>query len=409
MIRLKMMMGIARAESRLTRRLVRYWVFMILAALVGAFFYAQYSLLHYQFSSASATVGTLNPRFLISDIGFRYLFVFLVGIIFLGMDVRARDVRERMDGVLDALPCSNLELVFGKYIGVFVPSWIPLTLIILTLWAVGFIWGGSIQPHTMIYLLFWMAIPAFTLIIGIAYCVLLLVKHRGAASVLLLAIMAGIYAAFFFSPIWLAPATDMTGGALNSFPSDIIPEVITGEAMIQRIAVMLMGLGLLWMAAGFHPRKDDGKFAQRFGVGLLLISVAAATLGGIVLARKNGIEERLVWKTAHEARLNDPVPNMTSITGEVVVNPGESLALDLEIGCLAGQGESLESALFSLNPGILVKEAKDGQDRPVSFNQENGLLDFKLNETLASGESSVVRFTAEGIPEQFFGFLDGAH
>ena len=73
MIRPGMVWGVARAESRLCRRLVRYWVFQSLAAAVGIALYLYYFFLHYQLSSYSATAAMLNPRYLISVVGIYYI------------------------------------------------------------------------------------------------------------------------------------------------------------------------------------------------------------------------------------------------------------------------------------------------------------------------------------------------
>ncbi len=408
MIRFKMMMAIARAESRLTRRLVRYWVFMLMASLIGLVGYAYYSFLHYQFSSLSGTIGSISPRYLVGAIGFYYLFIFLVGLLFLGMDVRGRDIRERMVEVLDALPCSNLELVLGKYLGVLIPSWIPLALVAFLIFIAGFIWGESVQPQSLIYFVFFMAIPAFTFIIGMVYLVTLLVRHRGLAAILLLIIMAGIYFANFRSQIWLAPATDMIGGFLSSFPSDMVPVVVNGEGLAHRSAILLLGLGFLWMAAGFHPRKDDGSFTRYIGVGLVMAIAGLTILGGIVYDRKSGVDQIAEWKAAHEARLMDPAPDVISISGNVVVQPGDAVSLDLAIAIRARSGASLENALFTLNPGIVVSSASDEAGNDLAFTQENGLLDFSLNETLVAGTGTTIRLQAEGAPAEFFGFLDGA-
>ena len=122
MIRPGVVLGIARAETRLARRLVRYWVFTSLAILVGSALYTYYYVIHRFASGFSATVSAINPRYLIMGFGTWYLMIFAIGLIFLGFDVRSRDQRERMHEVLDSQPCSNLELVLGKFLGVFINS-----------------------------------------------------------------------------------------------------------------------------------------------------------------------------------------------------------------------------------------------------------------------------------------------
>ncbi len=90
MIRLANILGIARAETRLTRRLVRYWVFQVIALLAGLGIYGYYIWIHWNFSSYSATAAIINPRFLVGFMGIYYLVIFLIGLVFLGFDVRAR-------------------------------------------------------------------------------------------------------------------------------------------------------------------------------------------------------------------------------------------------------------------------------------------------------------------------------
>ncbi len=59
-MRIGEVLTVARAELRLTRRLVRYWVFLVLAYLLGIGAYFYYGVLHGFFSSYS--VKTSLPR-----------------------------------------------------------------------------------------------------------------------------------------------------------------------------------------------------------------------------------------------------------------------------------------------------------------------------------------------------------
>lgn len=77
----------------------------------------------------SATIGILGPRYLIAVVGLYLLFVFLVGLVFLAFDFRARDERDRMTEVLDSRPLSNGEFLIGKVTGLVFMIWIPLPVI----------------------------------------------------------------------------------------------------------------------------------------------------------------------------------------------------------------------------------------------------------------------------------------
>jgi hypothetical protein len=110
MINMKKISAIAGAEMRLTRRLVRYWIFLGFSYLIALAAYSFYSYWHSPYSSYSATIGLYSPHFLISYVDAYYLLVYMIGTVFLAFDVRARDMRERMGEVLDSRLYSNLEL-----------------------------------------------------------------------------------------------------------------------------------------------------------------------------------------------------------------------------------------------------------------------------------------------------------
>src|SRR5690606_4322106 len=124
-------------EGRHTRRLVRYWVFLSIAYLfgVGAYFY--YGTLHALFSSFSASVGMIGPRYLMFAIGLYYLTGFVLGIVFLGFDVRARDIREGIVEVLDSRPITNFELVAGRFVALFLAAWVPIVILVLLIQGLG--------------------------------------------------------------------------------------------------------------------------------------------------------------------------------------------------------------------------------------------------------------------------------
>ena len=243
------------AEMRLTRRLVRYWVFCTLAMLAGVLIYLYYSLLHSFFSSYSATAASIGPRFLVGAMGIYFLAFFLVGLVFLGYDVRARDVRERMSEVLDARPLSTLELLTGRFLATVLLAWIPavvlaglMQLLGVVLPALGAPLGGTVEPYSLIVFTVIMCVPAFTWALGLTYLVTLLVRHRLVAAVLTIGILVAIiWGTLQMPPIW-AVFFDIAGFATVLFPSDILPGMVDIIGALQRLGVFLSGLGLLGFA-----------------------------------------------------------------------------------------------------------------------------------------------------------------
>ena len=93
MIRMKQVMAIANAETRVTRRLARYWIFLGISYFIVLIAYLISSSLHSFLSSSSASAGIFAPRFGIESLGSQYLIIYIVGAVFLAFDVRSRDMR----------------------------------------------------------------------------------------------------------------------------------------------------------------------------------------------------------------------------------------------------------------------------------------------------------------------------
>jgi len=408
MIRAGIVMAIAKAESRLTRRLVRYWVFTVLGALLTGVTFAWYAIIHAQFSWRSASAAAINPRFLVSSFGGIFLLWFLIALIFLGYDLRARDTRERMAEVLDALPCSNLELLLGKFAGILVPSWIPVLVILGLLEGVGLIIGWPIEPMSMAGLMIFMAIPGFAFTLGMVYLVTILVGHRLVAALISVGIIVGIFVGSNWVPLYLLPYMDITGGLSFPFPSDLFPTITTGPAALQRLAFLLAGIGMVWLAAAFHPRRDDSSRGMTAAVGgaLVLIWLAAASFQ--VLQYKNELDGHASWRAAHEQRRDELSPDLLTMGGEIVVRPGDGIAMELDLLIRAPQGESLDKALFTLNPGMVVSAVTNDSGGTLEFDQRDGMLTIRLGTPIADDGTRSIHISVAGTPDAKFAYFDAA-
>jgi ABC-type transport system involved in multi-copper enzyme maturation permease subunit len=405
--------AIARAEMRLTRRLVRYWAFLAIAYAVGAVAWLYYSFLHAFFSSFSATVASINPRYLLSVLGFYYLIVFMVGLVFLGFDVRARDVRERMVEVLDARPVSNLELLTGRFVGVLIMSWVPvvgiavlLQLLGVLLQAVGAPLGGTLNVASLVGFVGPMALPAFAFVLALTYLVAVVVRNRLMSAVLLLLALGALLVGLWWVPLVWTPMADISGQLGVAFPSDVLPMVATWDGWLQRLGVLIASVGLLVLAAAVYPRLDGGSRAHRAGAAGLALVLAIGCLAGATAARVHHMRAMDRWAAAHSDRLAEPYPDLESIAGSVEIDPGHQLALDLELTLAAPPGAALETALLSFNPGLAVRSVAGADGDALQFVHADGLLEVELGTPLAPGERTQLQLQADGEPNLGFGYLD---
>jgi ABC-type transport system involved in multi-copper enzyme maturation permease subunit len=244
MMNIKSILSIVRAETLVIRRLARYWLFLSFSYLFVLIAFIYYSALHGLYSSHSASVGLISPRFLVSSIaGVFYLAIYSIGVIFLAFDVRARDLRERMHEVLDSRPYTNMELVIGRFLGVLIPAWVPMLLLIVLIQLLGFLLktsgvpiGEPAQMRSLLSFVFLIGLPSFAFIISIVFLVTLLVRNRLVSSIILVLLIAASYAGMYFLPNYKAMVFDFLGLMQSGYPSDITASLMPLTGLIHRAA-----------------------------------------------------------------------------------------------------------------------------------------------------------------------------
>jgi len=412
MIRPGVVLSFARSELRLTRRLVRYWVFLALSYLVVLVAVLYYSVLHSFVSSYSATAASIGPRYLIAYLGLYYLVIFMLGIVFLGFDVRGRDRREHMDEVLDARPYTNLELVAGRWLGLLLAAWVPVAVLALLVQGLGALLpalgspvGETVEPWSLLGFVTVMALPAFGFTIAMVQLVAVTVRHRLAAAVVAIAILAALVVATVRTPLAWSPLFDFTGAYVVEFPSDLVPRIATGAAWLHRLGTVVAMLGLLVLAAALHPRLDGGSRLRRAAVGAVVAVAGVGLMGSVTWQRLAMLDVLETWRAAHEARVADPAPDLVALTGTVDLEPGERLDLDLRLELAAPDDSVLETALLTLNPGLQVGRVSAG-GRELAYRFEHGLLQVELPEPLSGDGTAFLELEAGGRPDRRFGYLD---
>jgi ABC-type transport system involved in multi-copper enzyme maturation permease subunit len=416
MMNIKSVLSIARAERLVIRRLARYWLFLSFSFLFVFIAFIYYSALHGLFSSHSATVGLLSPRFLVSSIaGVLYLVIYSIGVIFLAFDVRARDLRERMHEVLDSRPYSNLELVIGRFLGVLIPAWTPMLLLIVLIQLLGFLLKSSGMPigepaeiRSLLSFVFLIGLPTFAYIISIVFLVTLLVKNRLVASIILVLLVAASYGGMYFLPVYKAQAFDFFGLIQSGYPSDITSTFMPLTGVVHRIAILIASIGILGICAAVHPRLDDGSRGRAGFTGAIIVAVAAVIVGGIFAGNMNDMKNQEIWLAAHMDYPKGHIPDITSITGRANILPGKGLDLDIKLSFKSPESGPIKNALFTLNPGQRIVELLDSSGKPLSYKHENGILDITMPETLSQGKETMITLKTEGVPDKHFAYLKSA-
>ena len=368
-------------------------------------------------SSFSASIGFVGPRYLIHPVGMFYLLIFIVGIIFLAFDVRARDERERMLEVLDSRPYSNFELVLGRFTGLFITVWAPLVIFSLIIQALGWLLplvgspiGETIEPFSLLFFQIFIAVPAIAFACSLVMFITLLVRHQFIALVLSVSMIAGFY---FLSlrtlPYAISSSLDLLGFYQVNFPSDWGPSISASySGLLQRAGVFVLSISFLFFAALVHPRLDGRNRRFQMVSAIVISVVGLLLLAKVYDIRLNEIEKRESWRIAHDKMKGQAFPDITSMQGMVNITPGSTLEAKLELAFKAPKDRQLTKALFSLNPGYEITQVSNSQGTPLTINYQQGLLEITLESPLAPGEQTSIKIHFNGKPDNAFAYLDSA-
>ncbi len=401
--------AIAIAEARLTRRLARFWIFLILAAVVGAAFLGLYLFYHY-FSYNSATVALLNPRFLLGVVGGFFLLGYSLAVMFLAYEVRARDERERVAEPLDTRPVTNLELMFGRFIGILIPSYIGIAAIVLLFSGISALIDVGFEPVSMLLFLTLATIPALVFFIGLTFVVSVALRSRALSAVALLLVLGALFMVIFGvipTTFTTYPLFDVVSLFAMGTPSDILRFSIDGAGILHRLGVLLVGLGLVLLAAALHPRRDDGSRGPQLALSGGLVLLGVLGMSAPVFQTTSMLAGIATWRAAHAARSADLAPDVRSIDATVEIDPPSGLSLEATITFAAPPDHELNEALFSFNPGYSIDSLTVG-GTAASPKFENGLLSVALSPPLAAGQERTLTLKAHGAPAIDFAYLDAA-
>ena len=408
---------IAVAELRTVTRLTRTWILLAASIALIAYLFASEAMDHANYSIVSASAGTTSPRFILGGaanldraLSEYLLLLFQIGILALICDIRARDIRERIVGVLDAKPITNTVLLAARLTA----NVVVLTIAMATVFALIAVTNitlsyletpygtSSMEPISILSFLVMDLIP--NLAVWGAFAVLLATLIRFRLLVLLLGI--GLAAALFtFTPLLPNYLQETVSSVTTTviLPSDLAPEFTNGVIVLQRLTLLLLAAGLLLASSVFYPREDRSSklFGIAGGLGCLVLGS-----GILVGSFQNAFERRLESEAlvaAHKALRDEPRADVLHIDGAIEIDPGGQLDVRYTIA-LNTPEETHDSLIFAFNPGLEISSLTlDG--KAVEYRFEKGLITIR-REGSNKNEASELQLSAEGNLDMSFGYLD---
>lgn len=409
------------AELRSAVRRVRTYVFVAVAA---AGIVATLALASEATSSVAPLAGAYAPRFVLSAMGNAWLWLFLIAVVFFAFDARQQDERARVAEVLDAKPTSNLALLAGRLTGTVLVAWLALVAIAVLVQAVGTVarmvheasgdetatlaWWLAVvvEPTSLATLLTIDAVPALAFAAALVLFLATVLRRRILTVLVALALVGVHVYAVASAPMFLLPVVSLVTSYAD-FASDVVPTFPEATVLAQRAVLVLFAIALLFASAALHSRDDGGSRPRRGMSAVLFAALGVAAIVGIVAASMNDFSVRERWLVAQEAARELPFPDLRHVGGEVRIEPGKNMALDLDLRIAAPPGETLERLHFSLNPGLTVGSV-DIAGEPARVTHVDGILTVNLPQPVHPATELSLSLRASGIPDNRFAYLDSA-
>ena len=409
------------AELRSAARRVRTYLFVAVAV---AGIVATLAVASQVTSLVAPLAGAYAPRFVLSALGNAWLWLFVVATVFLAFDARQQDERARVAEVLDARPASNLASLVGRWAATVLITWLALVAIAVLVQAGGTIsrliheaagdeaatlaWWLAVvvEPTSLVALLTVDAVPALAFATALVLFAAISVARRVLTIVVVLALVGLHVYVLANVPMFLLPTVSLVTSYAD-FASDIVPTFPEPAVLAQRAALALFAVALLFASAALHPRDDGGSRSRRGLVAVGFAALGGAAIIGIVAVAANDLSVRERWLAAQEEARDLPFPDLLRVTGEVRIEPGRELGLDLELRVRAPPRVPLARLHFSLNPGLTVS-AVETAGESMGVHQADGLVTIDLAEPLDPAAELSLSLRAHGVPDERFAYLDSA-
>ena len=353
----------------------------------------------------------MNPRYTIATMMNVFVAIFSFGTIFLTFDIQARDVQNRIRDVVDSLPASNIEIIVGRLFGILLLLLTPCALFLAAIVSyefasllLGFQYRVGIQPVSVVAHMAWNIIPNLVFFGALVACLSTLVRMRLLVAIIALGVLIGsLWVTNQIPILYQESLSQYIGSAL--FPSDLASVFVTPTIVGSRLAILLVSVALLLFAASLLPRTEPRRTVN-IAMGVTASVVGTVVIFGLVSAVQGKEKRKEEWVNAHRQQTPAAFPDIQHISGDIVLQPGRKITLDVTLSLYTPTSNTTDSVVFSLNPGYKIQNLSVDGEEISDFKFEAGLL--KVSAKLLPEDSHELRVRAQGKLNDHFAYLDQA-
>ena len=404
---------LARFEVRFDVRLLRTWLFVAFAVFVGVTNALEQHGVYAALSAISSGTFMHSPLLMPLTVFPDFQVVMTFGLVFIAIDIDARDRLARIDEVIASMPYSNAQLVFGRALGLALLLSLVFTTFLVSYFLVGYVCevalpdvgfqrpeivstAATLITDALPYMYFWTATVMFITVV----C-----RGRAVAAAISIVLMLLSYWLQNNAPMYLINVLG-TYTLSSLLPSELAPTFTTLVLVSQRIALVCLGTALLFWTAYLLRRLDTVRTRRPLFVAVMLTLLSVLGFGVVHAQTINPIHERDVWRQAHSSVDAIPQIDVASLSGTIDVTSRPDLVAEFQLGFKTQRNLAAnDTILFSLNPGYEIEEISlAGEAAEYSF--QSGLLAIRAPYALENGTRLELSVRVRGMLNPRFAQLD---
>jgi hypothetical protein len=325
-------------------------------------------------------------------------------VIFLAADFLRRDKKLDTNEVLYTRPMSNLEYVTGKTIGI-LRLFLTLDILILAIGLIINIISKRMAIDLLSYLQFLLIIcvPTILFSLGLAFMLMSVVRNQAITFLILL----GYAALDIFYLYWrIGSVFDYMAFGLPVFKSGMIGFDDLSFILNQRLIYFFLGLSLVFATVVLFKRLPQSKIQRTASYILMIIFLACSGLMcfNTITVYKNNIQIKDQVVATNRLFENRKFPSTIQSSLDVV-HKGKTIEVTASLEIKNENDESLESYLFSLNPGLKVSGVSSS-GKNLHFSSNGHVFEINPVKPLEKGETDSLKILYSGTISEAFCYPD---
>ena len=300
--------------------------------------------------------------------------------VFLASDFLKRDKKLDTTEVVYMRSMNNSDYVLGKFSGILL-VFLGLNLLVLIIAAIFNVFFSDVSFVFPAYFLYPMliSIPTLIFIFGLSFFLMVTIRNQAVTFIVLLGYIA---ITLFFLSKKLHYLFDYMTFNVPLMYSDFVGFANLPTILIHRGIYLFLGLGFIFATILLIKRLPQSKAMTRISVILTTFFLGVAlVLGGIYLNRLAAGKD-LRQSMIDLNKKYQSAPRVKPLSWDLnLKHTGEHIEVTANLRFKNNTSESIDKYLFSLNPGLEIKEISSNGKKP-GFNREKHIITISPEKSL---------------------------